>query len=208
MDKEFIEEMQFKISGLAIVQNDEKYVARMLQSIMPLVDEMIVLDGGSTDNTAVICKEEGALVVPRTFTGHYGDLRNEAIVLSKYPWILMLDADEYLDEDFVHLLPELVRDKRYDAYALARKNIIDGKEVGEGKDFQLRLFRRYCRWIYAVHEELVGFKAKRELDCGIIHSKDSEKYKVRNESYADISRVNIFDFPLKELKWIVLKYSK
>ena len=192
-----IGELKYKISGVAVVQNEEKYIARMLQSVMPLVDEMIVIDGGSIDDTVKICEEEGALVVPRAFTGHFGDFRNEAVMLTKYPWILMLDADEILDDEFKRILPELVKSEKYDVFSLVRKNIFeDGTEDDtKGKDYQLRLFRRYCRWIYPVHEELVGWKNCKKLDCGIIHIKDRYRHSLRNLEYDIIAKTKVFDLP-------------
>jgi len=186
-----------KVSFASIVLNEEKYIERMLESVVGKVDEIVVVDGGSTDNTLRILKDYPQVkVVSKVFNYHFGDQRNFAIQQTKYPWVLMLDADEYIEEDFWKILPDLINQKEYDAFKFKRKNFID--EVFDEKsypDIQVRLFRRYCRWIYPVHEELVGWKSSKILETHIIHKKDSVRYQQRNKMFSTIGQIFKNDLP-------------
>ncbi|HRS26036.1 MAG TPA: glycosyltransferase family 2 protein [Methanofastidiosum sp.] len=187
------------VSFVTIVQNEEKYIGRLLDSVIPrfkegLLKEIIVIDGVSRDNTVQVCLEKGVTVVSHSFNLHFGDQRNFAISLAHYEWILMLDADEVLEEKFWSILPSLVEQQEFDVYAFPRKNYID--DVFDEKsypDYQYRLFRRFCRWIYPVHEELVGWRNAKKLDVHIIHAKDTAKLNWCNETL----------YPLIEKLWKV-----
>ncbi|MDO5101600.1 MAG: glycosyltransferase family 2 protein [Lautropia sp.] len=79
-----------------IVKNEERSLARCLQSVRPWVDQMIVLDTGSTDQTMAIARAEGAEVHQRRWTHDFSAARNAALALSQADWNLILDADEWL----------------------------------------------------------------------------------------------------------------
>src|SRR5882762_9186501 len=84
-----------RISFCMITRNEEKNLARALQSITGVADEIIVVDCGSTDRTTEIACEYGAKVVYRAWT-NFGDQRNYAVAQSSHEWIYTLDADEAL----------------------------------------------------------------------------------------------------------------
>jgi len=186
-----------KVSFTSIILNEEKYIERMIESVVDKVDEIVIIDGGSTDNTLRILRDYPQVkVVSKVFNYHFGDQRNFAIQQTKYPWVLMLDADEYMEEDFWKILPDLVNQNKYDAFKFKRKNFVD--ELFDKKnypDIQVRLFRRYCRWIYPVHEELVGWKNSKVLETHIIHKKDSTRHLYRNRIYEIVSQIFKDDLP-------------
>ena len=173
------------ISGAVLALNEEKIIPGVLDNLRPHVDELIVVDGGSIDSTVNICQKKGAAVYVYSGKRHFGDMRNFAIQQCKGDWILMLDVDEVFSERFYDILPSLVNQTEFDAYKVPRENFIDGKRTEVYPDYQVRLFRSYCRWIYSVHEECVGWKKGEELgkDCCIIHSKSSERAEFRNEGW-------------------------
>ncbi len=84
------------ISLCMIVKNEERFLAQALRSAQDVVDEMIVVDTGSTDRTIEIAKSFGALVVEREWRHDFAWARNQAIELATKRWILVLDADEEL----------------------------------------------------------------------------------------------------------------
>ncbi|MGO9314309.1 MAG: glycosyltransferase [Syntrophobacteraceae bacterium] len=85
------------ISLCMIVKNEEKNLPRCLESVCGLVDEMVVLDTGSEDNTVSIARSCGAKVFSFPWTGDFAEARNESLRHAAGNWIIFLDADERLN---------------------------------------------------------------------------------------------------------------
>src|ERR1035437_8563833 len=83
-----------KISAVIIVKNEEKILAQCLDNLA-WVDEIIVIDSGSTDHTVKIAKAYGAKVSVKKWEG-FAKQKNFAISKAKNPWILSVDADEII----------------------------------------------------------------------------------------------------------------
>jgi glycosyltransferase involved in cell wall biosynthesis len=82
-----------KISGVIIAFNEEKNIRRCIESMLPLVDEIIVVDSFSNDKTVSIAEDLGAKVTQQHFLGHI-EQKNFAMSLASHFYILSLDADE------------------------------------------------------------------------------------------------------------------
>ena len=87
-----------RIALVMIVRNEARCLARCLSSVRPWVDQLIVLDTGSTDETVSIAKSHGAQVAHFTWVDDFSAARNAALALSDADWNLVLDADEALLE--------------------------------------------------------------------------------------------------------------
>lgn len=87
-----------------IVKNEEKYIEQCIKSVMSVVDEMVIVDTGSTDNTVKIVKKLGAKVFSYEWENDFSKARNFAISKATSDWIFILDADEVLHPDDVHLI--------------------------------------------------------------------------------------------------------
>lgn len=85
-----------QVSLCMIVKNEERYLAQCLASVAPVVDEIIVVDTGSTDRTIAIATLFGADIHHFTWNGSFSDARNYAIAKASGHWILIMDADEAL----------------------------------------------------------------------------------------------------------------
>jgi len=84
--------------ALCMIARDEaRGIADALESARGLVDEMIVVDTGSTDDTADIARAHGARVVQVRWSDSFADARNVSLWEARADWILVLDADETLD---------------------------------------------------------------------------------------------------------------
>lgn len=79
-----------------ITRNEARCIARSLRSMRPWVDEMIVLDTGSTDETTRIAAEEGARVAHFRWVDDFSAARNAALDMSHADWNIVVDADEHL----------------------------------------------------------------------------------------------------------------
>ena len=82
------------VSLCMIVKNEQRYLAQCLASVKPIVDELIVVDTGSTDHTLSIARVFGATIYHFDWTGSFSDARNYAISKANGKWILIMDADE------------------------------------------------------------------------------------------------------------------
>ena len=81
-----------------IVKNEEHFLAQCLNSVREYVDEIIVVDTGSTDTTIEIARSYGAHVIEREWRNDFAWARNESIAAATKRWILFMDADEELME--------------------------------------------------------------------------------------------------------------
>lgn len=90
-----------------IVKNEEKYLRGCLQSVRELVDEIVIVDTGSTDKTLEIAKEYNARIFHFEWVNDFSKARNFALSKSAGKWILYLDADERVAEDSIEKILEL-----------------------------------------------------------------------------------------------------
>jgi len=162
-----------RLSLCMIVKNEEAMLSGCLESVRDLVDEMIVVDTGSTDQTIRIAEGFGARVIPYSWNEDFSQARNFSIDQARGEWILVLDADERISPKDHERLRERIANARHAAYDLLQRNYTDDSTVfgwvaqrsarGEGKDFRghfdvplARLFRKnpQIRFCNRVHERL------------------------------------------------------
>ncbi len=138
-----------QISVVIIAFNEEKNIARCIDSVLPLADEVIVIDSFSTDKTREIVLEKGGRIVEHKFDGHI-EQKNWAITQAKYPHILSLDADEALSEELQHEILSVKENWHFDAYYFNRLTNYCGKWIkhsGWYPDQKLRLWdSRKGKW--------------------------------------------------------------
>jgi (heptosyl)LPS beta-1,4-glucosyltransferase len=84
------------LSGVVITFNEADRIERCVRSLAPVCREVIVLDSGSTDDTVAIARAAGARVEHRAWDG-FARQKNAAIELAAQPWVILLDADEWLE---------------------------------------------------------------------------------------------------------------
>ncbi len=179
------------ISGCAIVQDEESCVRRMLESLQRVCTEIVIIDGGSKDVTVDICKEYTDKVYQIPFD-NWRDQKNRAIEHCTNEWVLLLDADEYLNNNLANSTQYLVNYAtihEQDIVCIPRLNLEDGKQAGGWPDAQKRLFRNYVRYEgNTIHENPVGKQGILNVQHKvpyqyIIHDKTLEQQKRRNRQY-------------------------
>ena len=172
---ELVSERAPLLSAILIVQNEAHCLARCLQSITPIADEMIVLDSGSSDATVSIAQSFGAKVEVTDWPG-FGPQRNRALGRARGEWVLAIDADE-------HVTPELATSIRAaiesingiaNGYFIKFLATWCGKPVRFGDwagKRHLRLFRRgYAQFTdLPVHERVICRPPTATLDGLMIH---------------------------------------
>ena len=150
--------MRPRLSAVLIARDEEAVLPRLLRSLRGAVDEIVILDTGSVDRTAVLAWERGASVFRGDWADDFALARNAALACAKGEWILWVDADEELVAP-----PERVRallDAGPGAFEVEIENLTDDREGGDRMVHPaLRLFRRggATRWEGRVHEQVVDF---------------------------------------------------
>ena len=86
------------ISALIITFNEARNIARCIDALKAVADEIIVVDSYSSDDTVLIAESLGARVIQHSFEG-YGAQKIVALKEARYDWILSIDADEELSSE-------------------------------------------------------------------------------------------------------------
>ena len=144
------------VSGWIICQDEEHYIKKAINNLLPNVSEIIVVDGGSKDDTVKIAKDLGCTVFKNKFEFDFAKQRNFAMSKCKNEWTITLDADETFSKNFYNLLPTLIMNPPGDAggFNVWRVSIFDGEEVG--KEYQPRVMNKnFCHWNGKIHEQLL-----------------------------------------------------
>ena len=133
-----------------IVRNEAERLERCLASVAGFVDEMVLLDTGSTDDTVAIAKRCGAVVHQLSWPGDFAPARNEALKLVSGDWVLVLDADERLSGQAREPLRQLMTDPEVLLINLLRHEL--GAAQAPYSNVS-RLFRRHpaIRWSRRYH---------------------------------------------------------
>ena len=106
-----------------IVKDEEAALPICLNSVKHVVDEMVVLDTGSTDRTLEVAKAFGAKVHYFEWSNDFAVARNEALKYVHGNWILVLDADEVLVPEIVPQLKQAIQQRRYLLINLVRQEV-------------------------------------------------------------------------------------
>ena len=147
------------LSGVVITRNEGDRIARCLASLMPLCREVIVLDSGSIDDTVAVARGLGARVEHQDWLG-FAAQKNAAIALATQPWVILLDADEWLQPSAQATMRTLFAGEieRADIWLLLRRTHFLGRAMRGGsfaREPVERLFRAHLRHaIRPVHEFL------------------------------------------------------
>ena len=163
------------ISLCMIVKNEEDCLKRCLDSLKGIVDEMIVVDTGSTDRTKEIAKECGAKVEDFTWTGDFSDARNFAFSKASCDYIYSADADEELDEEnrerFIKLKSDLT-ELNIDIVQMHYCNQLEFRTVYNfDRELRPKLFKRvrYFIWEDPIHEQITLDPVICNSDIEIMH---------------------------------------
>ena len=125
--------MNSKLSAVIITFNEERNIQRCIESLLPVADEIIVVDSFSTDKTEEICKLYGIKFFQNAFEGHI-EQKNIALLKANHEWILSVDADEALSETLQKAIKKSLEAPQFDAFAMNRLTNYCGKWV------------KYCGW--------------------------------------------------------------
>jgi GT2 family glycosyltransferase/Flp pilus assembly protein TadD len=148
-----------RVSLCLIVRNEEANLPDCLGPAADLVDEIVVVDTGSTDRTKDVARRYGARVFDFPWCDSFAAARNHSLEHATGAWIFWLDADDRLDEDNRTKLRRLLAGLQEDNVAYAMKcHCLPDRVTGTATIVDhVRLFRSHpaLRWQYRVHEQIL-----------------------------------------------------
>ncbi|MBC8156307.1 MAG: glycosyltransferase family 2 protein [Bacteroidetes bacterium] len=149
------------LSVVMITYNAERTLHQTIASVVDWAGEVVLVDSGSTDATPAIAQRFGCRVHHHPFAG-YGPQKQFAIAQASHDWVLLLDADECVDETLQRAIQQVFADPPADtlAFSLPRSLVFLGRTLrhsGENRRPVVRLFnRRYGRVNAALVHEAVA----------------------------------------------------
>lgn len=207
-----------QITGAIITKNEESNIEECIQSMLPVCDEIVVLDSGSTDKTLEIARSLGAQVFSEEWKG-FEHGKNRLNQLSSHPYVLNLDADERLSkalQQSIHKAKPMLEG----AYYMNRLNNYCGTWIhhsGWYPDQKTRLFPKETIWKGGALHEFpdVSKYPLQKLDGDLLHFtyKTMEAHYATIEKYAQLGAEKLqskskFTLTLKHLFSPAFKFFK
>lgn len=163
--------MMIKVSACVIVKNEAKNLPRWLENMQAIADELVVVDTGSTDNTADLARAAGARVISYAWRDDFAAAKNCALDAAQGEWILFLDADEYFSPRSLPRVREYIRKYQHQPQVvgfICRLINIDSdrQDYFLNETCQARVFRNLptLRYRGRVHEGLYDCVAGRHME--------------------------------------------
>lgn len=156
--------MELSVSLCMIVKNEESVLDRCLASVAHLVDEVIIVDTGSTDRTKEIASKYTSKIFDFEWINDFSAARNFAAEQATGDWILVLDADEYIDEEnYQEFVDGLKEDNgKYDTYGVKIINFTGSYGEKLVQNHHDRVYKNNGEIAYyrAIHEQLKSVEGK------------------------------------------------
>lgn len=172
------------ISLCMIVKNEEQSIARCLNSVKGLADEIVIVDTGSTDKTKQICRQYTDRIFDFEWVDDFSAARNFAFAQATQDYIFWLDADDVLSEDDQEKFRKLKETLSPDVDAVSMEYHLSFDAEGK-PNFSLRRYRLVkrsasFRWVGAVHEYLEVSGKLYHSDVAVQHRPTSSTDPHRN----------------------------
>ncbi|MBR0288274.1 MAG: glycosyltransferase, partial [Selenomonadaceae bacterium] len=148
------------ISACYMVKNAEEDLRRSLESLVKHVDEIIVVDTGSTDNTVAVAEEFGAKIFHEPWQDDFSTPRNIALQKATGDWIVFLDADEYFINDTAKNFRTVIKMAQQAKQQGISVNLVNVDKDKNNKiinsSYLLRIFEHApnIRYVGKIHEEI------------------------------------------------------
>ncbi|MFA5338012.1 MAG: glycosyltransferase family 2 protein [Candidatus Omnitrophota bacterium] len=211
----------YSLSAVVLSRNSEKKIDKCLASLKGWANEIIVVDGESTDKTKEIAERAGTKFYSHKFLGSFAAERNFGTDRATGEWVLQLDSDEIVSEDFKYKCAEILPGTKYSAFKFLRKNAFLGHvfTYGGWYHWSQHLFKKgFARYEGRVHEKMIVDGEVGELNADVLHFPfDSiTEFIDRQNRYTDLQAKDILDgekgLDIKKIKynltWKPLKLFK
>src|SRR3989344_683466 len=187
------------ISAALATYNEENNIVDCICSLKKVADEIVIVDGSSTDRTAELAKKEGAKVIKPANKAMFNINKNIAIDNCRGYWILLLDADERISSELSEEIKKtIMKDPQEEGFWINRRNWFLGGYLKKGcayPDSVIRLFRKGKGRLPEkdVHEQVRIEGELGQLENDILHLSDPnfERYLKRAIRYTDRTAQNL-----------------
>lgn len=202
-----------KLSGVIITFNEEQNIERCLQSLVTVVDEIVVVDSFSTDKTKAICQKYPVKFIEQAFLG-YIEQKNFALKQAQYDHIVALDGDEALSAPLQKSILELKTSWTFDGYYCNRFNNFCGQWIKHSDWYpnkKLRVFdRRKAQWKGINPHDQIILNAKKatvgHLAGDILHwtYQSYSEFNDKTEYFSNIAAKAYFEKGKKAPLWKII----
>ncbi|KPK88389.1 hypothetical protein AMJ80_11125, partial [bacterium SM23_31] len=133
-----------------IVKNEENMLAECIESFREAVDEIVIVDTGSTDKTVEVAKEYRVGLFHHKWKDDFSEARNFSISKVTGDWVMTIDADERLAREDIPKVRAAKWQEKYDAVCFAVFSTLPGHlgEANFGKHYSPRLFKKHPDMYY------------------------------------------------------------
>jgi glycosyltransferase involved in cell wall biosynthesis len=182
--------------------NDVQHVPAAISQFYNVVDDIVVVDGGSVDGTVSWCEKLGVRVIHHPFNDDFSAQKNLAIDALDAEWVYFHNPAERLELPLLDIMERLAdcdegqaslqasailreSDQKFDCFGLPCKTYINGVQIDSYPDYQYRLFRNYCRFEKPIREEIVNFKNRTEVDFKRVSAEKHSRFNIRHYKSSD-----------------------
>jgi tetratricopeptide (TPR) repeat protein len=206
------------ISLCMIVKNEQDWLAGAVESVRSIINEVIIVDTGSTDASPQQAEAVGAKLIHSKWEGSFAQARNVSLAAARQPWILILDADERVAAEDLLNIKDATESGAADGYHLVQRNYVftrqifgwtpNGRRYREGDGYDgyvdnplIRLFRNSpnIRFQGVVHE-IVDPQRTPQFKFSSIPAVIHHYGKVRGEERVKAKQRHYLELGLKKIE--------
>ncbi|MFH1673055.1 MAG: glycosyltransferase [Pseudomonadota bacterium] len=207
------------LSCCIIAKNEAHRLPALLESLSAICEQIVLVDTGSTDNTIQVAENMGADVSVFPWNDSFSDARNKSLEIAQHPWILYVDADDYLPDSTLAGIAELKKEPPEKAYGFVIKSTQD--RITGMASAQIRMFPNMegLRFKYHVHEQIRPALIKKGIqifftEIEIIHTgyTDRNTVAIKQRRNLQLLEKDLTDYPqdgflhyLAGMGWLDLK---
>lgn len=183
---------RIRLTAALIVKNEEQFLAQCLDAMNGKVDEIVVVDTGSTDRTVEIATEFGAKVSEFAWVNDFSAARNASLEQASGDWILWIDADEIVAENSWNAIHEALIRSHFGGYFLTIVNFTDEGEKSTYTHAPVRLFQRHdaIRFEGTIHEQVAPSIDRLGLPCAQLNGATILHYGYKPSIMQDRDKMN------------------
>ena len=203
-----------RLSAVSAVYNEEENLRDCLDSVKGLADEIVIVDGGSTDKTLEIAKSFGAKIIKTDNPPIFHINKNKAIDAARGDWVLQLDADERVSSELLKEIKNAISNNSdINGYWIPRSNYFLGhflKKGGQYPDYTMRLYKKGKGRLPAkdVHEQAEVEGKTGYLKNDLLHFRDKsfKKYLSGLDRYTTIMSLHMEKDNLGKNPFVFVNY--
>jgi tetratricopeptide (TPR) repeat protein len=210
--------MKLPLSLCMIVKNEKHFLSKCLDSVSPFVSQIVINDTGSTDGTLDLIKKYNVDLIQNKWEDNFALARNQALEKATEPWILVLDADEVVEQNFFENVKKYI-EQDFEGFLVTIINFQSNSELFQTIPHKLlRLFKNHKKHRFSgkIHEQISDSILKNggkiaSTDLIINHFGYQEKSKKKTERNIQILKNQVNENPTDAYTWYqmgVTSYGK